>query len=253
MKRRLFLGGFTAGAVTVAVGGAESASAATSVTVFDGQVNAQSFYGNGQDGQAAFFKTASTANNTTNPANSNAHALVVYQAGTNGGGTAINAVSDNPDTSAMYLTGTEKGRGTLKIAHKGYADGSDQAAAALSIDLQTAGTAAQGIYLTATNGPTTGSLIALRNNPGVDDFIVRANGLTGIGVSRGDMPRAQLHVTQNTSAAAGLLVEGTVRVGDVATAPGGVDSKAGGGSLFAQGGALYWRGSAGTVTKIASA
>ncbi|MEV4557405.1 hyaluronoglucosaminidase [Kitasatospora sp. NPDC049285] len=253
MDRRLFLGGFTAGAVTVAVGGADSAAAATPVTVFDGQVNAQSFYGNGQDGQAAFFKTASMANNPTNPANSDAHALVVYQAGTSGGGVALNVASDNPDTSAMYLSGTEKGRGTLKIAHKGYADGSDQNAAALSIDLQTSGTAAQGIYLTATTGPTRGSLIALRNNTGLDDFIVRGTGLIGIGIDRAATPRAQVHIVQRPGAAAGLLVEGVVRVGNTATAPTSVDSTAGGGALYAQGGALYWRGSNGTVTQLASA
>ncbi|MFD7735540.1 hyaluronoglucosaminidase [Kitasatospora phosalacinea] len=258
MNRRLFMGAFTAGAVTVAVGNADSAGAADQVTVFNGQVSAQSFYADGLGGQAACFTTTSKAVDY-------AHALVAVQNGTTGfeadgvtpklnGGSAINAVSRNPDTSAMYLTGVEKARGTLKITHMGYDDATDKNAAALSIDLRTAGTAAQGIYVTATDGATQGNLIALRNNTGLDDFVVKGSGLVGIGTVRGDNPRAKVHVVQRTGTdAAGLLVEGTVRVGNVATAPTGVDAAAGGGTLFAQGGALYWRGSAGTVTKIASA
>ncbi|BAJ31309.1 MULTISPECIES: hypothetical protein [Kitasatospora] len=264
MNRRLFMGAFTAGAVTVAVGSADSASAADQVTVFNGQVSAQSFYADGLHGQAAGFVTESKAD-------AYAHALVAVQNGTTGfeadgvtpklnGGAAINAVSKNPDTSAMYLTGVEKARGTLKITHLGYGDASDKNAAALSIDLRTAGTAAQGIYVTATEGATQGNLIALRNNTGLDDLVVKGSGLVGIGTVRGDNPRAKLHVVQKTNAAkdsendaAGLLVEGTVRVGDAAAVPTGADAKAGGGTLYAQGGALYWRGSAGTVTKIASA
>ncbi|GAA2100351.1 hypothetical protein GCM10009759_33080 [Kitasatospora saccharophila] len=264
MDRRLFMGAFTAGAVTVAVGSADSASAADQVTVFNGRVSAQSFYADGLGGQAACFTTASDAN-------SYAHALVALQTGASGGlkpdgtqlinnGAAINAVSTNPDSSAMYLSGVEKGRGTLKITHTGYDDGSDKNAAALSIDLKVAGTAAQGIYLTATDGATQGNLIALRNNTGLDDFVVKGTGLVGIGTVRGDNPRAKVHVVQKTGSAkegendaAGLLVEGTVRIGNAAAVPTGVDGKAGGGTLYAQGGALYWRGSAGTVTKIASA
>jgi len=100
--------------------------------------------------ESAYFKTTSI----------DQHAVTVYQAATSGSAAALNVVSDNPGTSAMYLSGTETGRGTLKISHRGYADGSDLNAAALSIDLKTAGTAAQGIYLTATDGATTGNLIA---------------------------------------------------------------------------------------------
>ncbi|WP_326575836.1 hypothetical protein OG889_10220 [Streptomyces sp. NBC_00481] len=50
----------------------------------------------------------------------------------------------------------ETEHGTPKIAHVGYADGSDPGSSALSIDLMTAGTAAQGIFVTATDAPTKG-------------------------------------------------------------------------------------------------
>ncbi|GAA3792250.1 hyaluronoglucosaminidase [Streptomyces phyllanthi] len=243
LARRLFLGGFTAGAVTVAVGGtADTAEADDTVDTFPGTVTAEKFSTNSTV-NSAFFKTTSTTE----------HTATLYQAGTSGAGVALNVISDNPDTSAMYLSGTETGRGTLKITHRGYADASDKSAAALSIDLRTAGTAAQGIYVTATDGPTTGSLIALRNNDGLDDFVVKGTGRIGVGIDRGATPRAQVHVVQSPSAPAALLVEGSVRIGNAATVPTSVDGTAGGGALYASNGRLVWRGSAGTVTVIAPA
>ncbi|MFC9844284.1 hyaluronoglucosaminidase [Streptomyces sp. NPDC060223] len=266
LARRLFLGSFTAGAVTVAVGGAASEAAASEgaavegeTTTFDGPVvvggplavagavTGQKFSTNAT-ANSAFFKTTSETD----------HTVTVYQAGTAGIGAALNVVSDNPGTSAMYLSGKETARGTLKIAHVGYADGSDKNAAALSIDLQTAGadgtagTAAQGIYLTATNGATTGNLIALRNNTGLDDFVVKGTGRIGVGIDRAATPRAQVHIVQSSAAPAGLLVEGVVRIANAAAVPTTVDS-AGGGALYAVNGQLFWRGSAGTVTRIAPA
>ncbi|MFE5834716.1 hyaluronoglucosaminidase [Streptomyces sp. NPDC056488] len=242
--RRIFLGGFTAGAVTLAAAGTAAAApeaAPGDPTVFDGPVVAKNFRADGT-ANAAFLKTTSTTE----------HALTVYQAGTSGSGVALNIVSDNPQTSAVYLTGREVDRGTLKISHVGRADGTDTGASAISIDLKTAGTASQGIFLTATEGPTTGNLITLRNNPGVEDLAVKGSGRIGIGIERGATPYAQVHIVQRPTTPAGLLVEGTVRVGNAATVPTGIDSK-GGGALYAKDGALYWRGSAGTVTQIASA
>ncbi|MPY59549.1 hyaluronoglucosaminidase [Streptomyces spongiae] len=242
LARRLFLGGFTAGAVTVVASGtAGAAESAGDVTTFDGPVVAEKFSTNAT-AESAFFKTTSET----------AHAVTVYQAGTAGTGAALNVVSDNPGTSAMYLSGTETGRGTLKIAHRGYAHGSDKNSAALSIDLQTAGTAAQGIFLTATNGATTGNLIVLRNNEGLDDFVVKGTGRIGVGIDRAATPRAQVHIVQPSGAPAGLLVEGVVRIADAETVPTSVDS-AGGGSLYAVNGQLVWRGSQGTVTRLAPA
>ncbi|MFJ8233396.1 hyaluronoglucosaminidase [Streptomyces sp. NPDC094448] len=243
VNRRLFLGGFTAGAVTVAAGTATPAAAAATqgpTTTFDGPVVAERFSTN-STANSAFLKTTSTTE----------HAATVYQAGTSGSGVALNIVSDNPDNSAVYLTGREKTRGTLKISHIGHADGSDADAAAVSIDLKTAGTATQGIFLTATDGATTGNLICLRNN-GRDDFVVKGSGRVGIGLAVGSAPWSQLHIVQRPGANSALMVEGAVRVVDAATVPTAVDSK-GGGALYAQAGELLWRGANGTVTRIAPA
>lgn len=243
VSRRLFLGGFTAGAVTVATGAATPAAAAEAegpTTTFDGPVVAEGFRTDSTV-NSAFFKTTSTTE----------HAVTAYQAGTSGSGVALNVISKNPGDSAMYLSGTEKAHGTLKISHTGHADGSDGKASALSIDLLTAGTAAQGIFVKAGNGPTTGNLICLRNNAR-DDFVVKGNGRVGIGMGVGSNPWSQLHVVQQPGTDSALMVEGLVRVVDVASAPTGVDSR-GGGVLYAENGALKWRGSDNTVTTIAPA
>ncbi|MEU1892556.1 hyaluronoglucosaminidase [Streptomyces pristinaespiralis] len=244
VSRRLFLGGFTAGAVTVAAGAAATPAAAAEAdgptTTFDGPVVAEGFRTDSTV-NSAFFKTTSTTE----------HAVTAYQAGTSGSGVALNVVSKNPGVSAMYLSGTEKAHGTLKISHTGHADGSDEKASALSIDLLTAGTAAQGIFVKAGNGPTTGNLICLRNNAR-DDFVVKGSGRVGIGMGVGGNPWSQLHVVQQPGTDSALMVEGTVRVVDVASAPTGVDSR-GGGVLYAENGALKWRGSDNTVTTIAPA
>lgn len=242
VSRRLFLGGFTAGAVTVTAGAATPAAAAGGpTTTFDGPVVAESYRADSTV-NAGFFKTTSTT----------AHALTVYQAGTSGGGVALNIVSDNPATSAVYLKGREKEHGTLKITHIGHGDGSDHKASGLSIDLRTPGTAAQGIYVTNGDGvPTTGNLICLRNN-GRDDFVVKGSGRVGIGMGIGANPWSQLHVVQQAGTDSALMAEGVVRVVDTAAVPTTVDSR-GGGALYAEGGALKWRGSDGTVTEIAPA
>ncbi|WHM38908.1 hyaluronoglucosaminidase [Streptomyces sp. BPTC-684] len=235
--------------MTVAIGGtATEAEAAGETTTFPGPVVVQGMataqkFNTDATGEAAYLKTTSTVD----------HAATIRQAATSGSGAALNVVSDNPDSSAMYLKGVERNsRGTLKIAHVGHADGSDAGASALSIDLQTSGTASQGIFMTATDGPTSGALLVLRNNAGLEDFVVKGSGLIGVGIDRGATPRAQVHVVQRTSKP-GLLVDGVLEIGNAPAAPTKVESAAGGGSLFAQGGALWWRGSQGTVTRIAPA
>jgi hypothetical protein len=82
----------------------------------------------------------------------------------NANATALNVVSVNTANSAMWLTGSELSRGTLKIAHVGDAGGLDANASAISIDLQTAGTASQGIFMDSTNGASTGNMLELRSN-----------------------------------------------------------------------------------------
>lgn len=112
-------------------------------------------------GRAAFIKSTSTTD----------HTATIYKAATTGVDVAValNVASDNLQSSAMYLSGCETDRGTLKITHEnrsGTATG-DANAAALSIDLQrddsSGGSAAQGIFVTSTDGGTTGRLLTLRN------------------------------------------------------------------------------------------
>ncbi|WP_327727398.1 hyaluronoglucosaminidase [Streptomyces sp. NBC_00487] len=164
---------------------------------------------------------------------------------------ALNVTSDNTETSAMYLTGVETEHGTPKIAHVGYADGSDPGSSALSIDLMTAGTAAQGIFVTATDAPTKGALLVLRSNPGPDDFVVKGNGTAGVGMGRGNNPQSQLHVIQRTGSASAVLAEGAVRLANVAAEPSGAPAAVGGGSLYAQEGKLYWKPVGGKPTLLA--
>ncbi len=115
----------------------------------------------------------------------------------------------------MWLSGKESARGTLKIAHLNPGAGAtaDASAAAISIDLQRngmGGTAAQGIFLTSTEGPTTGRLLVLRNSDPAttDDFVVNASGLTGIRIPVGNVPAAALEVRQRDTATVGLIVQG---------------------------------------------
>jgi hypothetical protein len=110
--------------------------------------------------RSAFFKTTSTTE----------HAVTIYQAGTSGTDTAsaLNLISDNPLTSAVQITASENARGSVKISHRNHSGSAtgDANAAAISIDLVRdgeTGTAAQGIFVTATDGGTTGRLLTLRN------------------------------------------------------------------------------------------
>lgn len=228
--RRVFLGAFTAGAVTVAAG--SEAAAEGEYTDYTAPAN--------------FWSSSTTA-----------YTVTINCAATSGAASALNVTSKNPATSAMNLSGTETGRGTLKISHNGYVDGSDADASALSIDLKTTGvvdqggTAAQGIFVTATTGATKGALLVLRNNKGLDDFVVKGNGLTGIGVGRGNNPQSQLHVVQGANAPSAILAEGAVRLADVDTEPSNAPAAAGGGSLYAQDGKLFWKGINGTPTQLA--
>jgi hypothetical protein len=182
--------------------------------------------------RAAFLKTTSTTE----------HAATIYQAGTSGSNiSALNVVSDNPSGSAMQLSGIDSGTGTLKITHRkpGVADTN---ASALSIDVQdgagSGDTAAKGIFLTATEGATTGDLLDVRNN-GVQDLVLKGTGRMGVGIVIGATPRAQVDI-------AGL---GTLFLQN-GTAPA---TPTGGGILYVESGALKYKGSSGTVTPIANA
>lgn len=200
---------------------------------------------------------------------------MLRQKGKSGQGAALSAVSENPDASAVLVNGVERARGTVKVAHAGYPDGSDASAAAVSIDLQVEGTAAQGIFVTATDGATTGNLMLLRNNA-VDDFVVKGSGRVGMGVGTGMTPAGTVEVVQRdtevpaivvtTGARQGTVVEvtdgsghrlfgldasGNVTVTEVTIAS-SADAEAASGHLFVGAdGWLKFRGAQGTVTNVA--
>jgi hyaluronidase-like protein HylP/collagen triple helix repeat protein len=107
------------------------------------------------------------ADNTQFPAaavhvdyNGSGNAVEIVNSGTGSPSVALNVVSSNPNDTTLGISGQELGRGTAKFTHTG--TGSDGNASALSLRLNGIGTAAQGIFLDATNG-TTGKLLNLRN------------------------------------------------------------------------------------------
>ncbi|MEW2463127.1 hypothetical protein AB0872_20785 [Microbacterium sp. NPDC047426] len=167
---------------------------------------------------AASFNTDGTVRSANFRTNSDTeHALTVYQraTGTAPGSVALNVISDKPGDSTVWVTGHESARGTLKIAHLNPGPGTtaDSGASAISIDLQRngkGGTAAQGIWLTATEGPTTGRLLVLRNtDPATtDDFVVYSDGRTGIRIPVGNIPAAALEVRQRDTTTVGALILG---------------------------------------------
>lgn len=142
------------------------------------------------------------------------HALTVYQAATSGVDVAValNVASDNPESSAMYLSGKETNRGTLKITHAKPGTADDSGAAALSIDLTGAGTAAQGLFINSTieraDGElgTTGALITVRNTKGKDDFVLKANGRIAMGGAVGYNPTAMLDLRVPNTTTPALVV-----------------------------------------------
>lgn len=155
--------------------------------------------------RSAFFKTTSTTQ----------HAATIYQAGTSGVdvAAALNVTSDNPESSSMYLSGKELNRGTLKISHtNGGALATDDAgAAALSIDLKRGGkpgTAAQAVFINATEGPTTGNLFTARNGGERDEFVVTADGRLGLRMDIGEKPEAVLEVKPGDATTPGLAMTG---------------------------------------------
>lgn len=70
--------------------------------------------------------------------------------------------SDATNNTALNIKGVPTGKGVLKVEHLGNTAG-DSNGSGISIDLQGSGTAAQGIFLDATNGGTTGNLLEIRN------------------------------------------------------------------------------------------
>jgi hypothetical protein len=105
------------------------------------------------------------------------HTMSVLYTGQDPNSSAGNFVSANPYFTTLQVTGQELNRGTIKVSHTG--TGADGSAAAISIDLKGSRTAAQGLYINATEGGTTGKLIHVQNNTS-RMFVVNANGKTEI-------------------------------------------------------------------------
>ena len=94
-----------------------------------------------------------------------AHGITSNLTGTgNGFASAANFVSSNQAASCVQVSGSETGRGSIKVTHTGDGTSGDANASALSIDLQPSGTACQGIHIDSSSAGTTGALLDIRNN-----------------------------------------------------------------------------------------
>ncbi len=92
---------------------------------------------------------------------------------------ALSISSINNDSSAVWVTGNESDKGTVKITHK-YPGTSDIDSAALSLELQGVGTASKGIFIDSSDGGTTGDLVHIKNN-NVETFIIKSSGALEMG------------------------------------------------------------------------
>jgi hypothetical protein len=139
--------------------------------------------------------------NQANPANPQ-QAVRIQNAGTGhtvsiyhnpGGGAgdpsaaALDVTSTNQHDTALGVRGRETGKGTVKITHA-KPDTADANAAALSIALEGAGTACQGIFIGNDAGnPTTGDLLNIRNGgPGTDRLRLEAAGRLVLAIGSGE-------------------------------------------------------------------
>jgi len=88
----------------------------------------------------------------------------------------LDIISNNEDDTTLGLKGVEKGRGTIKATHQKPPSGADDTnASVLSLRINGAGTAAQGIFVDSEDGATTGKLINWRQ-AGVERFVLGPDG-----------------------------------------------------------------------------
>jgi Hyaluronidase protein (HylP) len=110
-----------------------------------------------------------------------AHTVSIFHDPAGGAGDptaeAVDIVSTNEQDTTLGVRGRETGKGTVKITH-GKPGGSDADASALSIALEGADTACQGIYIgNDADNPTTGDLLHIRNGgPGTERLRLTAPG-----------------------------------------------------------------------------
>jgi hypothetical protein len=135
--------------------------------------------------------------NQANPANpqhavrikniGTAHTLSILHDPAGGAGDptalAVDVVSTNPLDTTLGVRGREEGRGTVKISHEKPAN-PDSDAAALSIAIEGAGTACQGIFIGNQKGDvTTGNLLNIRNGGvGTERLVLTADGQVELAV-----------------------------------------------------------------------
>jgi hypothetical protein len=148
---------------------------------------------------------------------------------------ALDIVSTNSRDTALGVRGREAGKGTVKITHA-RPDGSDANAAALSIALEGAGTACQGIYIGNDAGnPTTGNLLHIRNG-GAD-----AERLTLTADGRLELPAR--------GPGAGVMVGGTLALAAAADGDAPPASISGHARIYVKNGKLVvqWNDGSGTL------
>jgi hypothetical protein len=92
------------------------------------------------------------------------------------GALALSVVSRNPADTSVGVRGRQTGRGTLKVTHEKPRGGAanDASAAAVSVKLEGAGTAAKGIFVDS--APATSGRLADVRNGGTHLFVVEPDG-----------------------------------------------------------------------------
>lgn len=116
-----------------------------------------------------------------------AHTVSIFHNPAGGAGDAtaeaVDIVSTNPLDTTLGIRGQEESRGTVKITH-GKPPNPDANAAALSIALEGAGTACQGIFIGSPSGDeTTGDLLKIRNGgPGTERLVLNSAGQAELAV-----------------------------------------------------------------------
>lgn len=153
-----------------------------------------------------------------------AHTVSIFHDPAGGAGDptaeAMDIVSTNELDTALGVRGRESGKGTVKITHA-KPDGPDPNASALSIALEGAGTACQGIYIGNDAGnPTTGDLLNIRNGgPGTERLRLTADGELRLAAGAVEAPALRLTpvdvaVENERYVAAQLPVTSTITLGE---------------------------------------
>ena len=148
------------------------------------------------------------------------HAANIVNTGNGGANSALNLTSNNTAYTTLGVSGQELTHGTIKVAHTG--TGTDANAAALSIDLVGAGTAAQGIYVISTatsTGGTTGNLMTLRNGASQSYmFVVGPTNKVSIGTSTLPYTLQVVDTASSTIGIGSATLTGCIVMGDTDSA-----------------------------------